>query len=248
MSNNPGQQQQQGAPPPPPPPSASTGGQPHGGGGGGGILPAVNFATIPGWEKLTPQQQQLQTFQYHHMQYTQLLARNQLTPEILAANPQIHQIHQMMMHSGQVAAQAHLMAPRPMLPPLSVVPVGPGLSGRHAPTLLPTSSGAIAVASGQQPAAAAAAVSRKRKSDRYYLPDKLYEILPESPLFVSLQDAERRIDAALDLKMAALHELAASAKRGRYLFLCCFSFSFPLYHYITLSLHVHITKILKITL
>ena len=123
------------------------------------------------------------------------------------------------------------MMPFPTITPLSTTTAattaGPG-GGRPLPTL-PTTAGAASIFQASPvilpPAAGAAThttlpppttttttTTQRKRRDVHHLPDKAWDILPESPLFVALQDAERKIDAARNRKLAALTELAASTK------------------------------------
>ena len=187
---------------------------------------AVQGIANPGLAGLPPlqaQQQAIFLHQMHTMQYGQLVQAGKLTQEILDAHPHFKVIHAMQQQflSQQFAARpaaAAAMAAAAGKAPSS----GKMLSG--IPTL-PTAPGSVNAFLQQQkmptpaampaPAPAAAAPVRKRKAEHYRLPDRRWDILPDSPLFVSLQDAERRIDAAVEKKMAALTELSASAKRGK---------------------------------
>jgi SWI/SNF-related matrix-associated actin-dependent regulator of chromatin subfamily D len=124
-------------------------------------------------------------------QYFQLASMGKLTPEFLRANPVMQHIH-----SAVVASQTRNAT--------SAAGVGAGTASAGSGKAAKYS--AIGV-----PSQTNTTTSRKRK-DHYRLPDHTWDFFPESPLFVSLQDAERRIDAALNRKMAVLTDLAASQK------------------------------------
>jgi hypothetical protein len=55
---------------------------------------------------------------------------------------------------------------------------------------------------------------RKRKAADQRLPDRGDLLIPDSPLFSSLQDAERRIDLLISRKKHELQEMYASFRRG----------------------------------
>jgi SWI/SNF-related matrix-associated actin-dependent regulator of chromatin subfamily D len=177
----------------------------------GSAAPAVPGA-VPGQQALNPHQQ---IFQANIALYQQLAQTKQLTQEAFQRNPGLLMVHNAFQQNmlQQQQAMANAAAQRPPLHPSSALPSLPTTAatvsvGPPAPAAPPPTS---AGASG------GGTISRKRKADgthaHHTLPDKPWEIIPESPLFVALQDAERRIDAAINRKMAALTELAASAKR-----------------------------------
>ncbi|KAG7667662.1 hypothetical protein Ndes2526A_g01939 [Nannochloris sp. 'desiccata'] len=142
---------------------------------------------------LTPLQQQQQQIIHLNMQYQFLVAHGKLTQEILNTNPAMAQIHAAVMNAQAARTAAATTAPAITAPSGSGRASGGKLTGL--PSLHNNNT-----------------ASRKRKTDYYRLPDHPWEFFPESPLFVSLQDAERRIDAALNRKMAVLTDLAASQK------------------------------------
>jgi SWI/SNF-related matrix-associated actin-dependent regulator of chromatin subfamily D len=139
---------------------------------------------------LTSLQQQQQHFIHLSLQHQYLVAHGLLSQEILNANPALAQIHAARMKAVGAAATAA---------PAITAPSGSGKASAGKPTGLPSLPNNNTA-------------SRKRKTDHYRLPDHSWDFFPESPLFVSLQDAERRIDAALNRKMAVLTDLAASQK------------------------------------
>lgn len=185
---------------------------------------AVQGMAMPGLQPFASQQQALFLHQMHQLQYQQLMQTGKLTQEILNQNPHLNMIHRMQ----QQFLSAQIAGARP-----AAAAAAAGMAGSKGATGAKNSSGipTLATAPGSvnaflhqkgppqaavpAPAAATAAPSRKRKAEHYRLPDKRYDIMPDSPLFVSLQDAERRIDAAIERKMAALYEIEASAKRGQ---------------------------------
>jgi len=144
---------------------------------------------------LTPLQQQQQQIIQLNFQYRFLVEHGKLSQEILNTNPAMAQIHAAVMN-----AQAARAAAAGTGAPTTSVPSGSGKASGGKQT------GLSSLPNNNNTA------SRKRKADYYRLPDHPWEFFPESPLFVSLQDAERRIDAALNRKMAVLTDLAASQK------------------------------------
>jgi SWI/SNF-related matrix-associated actin-dependent regulator of chromatin subfamily D len=176
---------------------------------------AVPAAVIPGAVMPPPMamapaavtiQQQQQHYINLHMQYNAFLSQGKITAEFLNANPQMMQVHLMRQQAtlqAQAAARAQAAAAA-AAPATTGASAGSGKGAGGKQTGLPSSM--------PNNTTAAAYASRKRKAEYHRLPDHPWDFFPESPLFVSLQDAERRIDAALNRKMAVLTDLAASQK------------------------------------
>lgn len=93
-----------------------------------------------------------------------------------------------------------------------------------APTTSKNAIGAIKSAGATAPSAAVrtveavpakkAVTGRKRKAGDQRLPDRGDLLLPDSPLFTQLQDAERRVDMLISRKRHELQEMYASFRRG----------------------------------
>lgn len=179
----------------------------------GMALPMAGLAGVPpGLQSLFLQQLQYQQFRslFHAAQINPQLVPHLHTPQMA---PFLRAFQQ------QVLTQAQAAKPgiRPAAASIqtgampTVVTAPKQSKDVHVKTACPsTAVGAPAThVSTTQPTA------KKRKTGEHLrLPDK-YQILPDSPLFTGLQDLERRIDASLARKKAALVELANIWRRGK---------------------------------
>ncbi|KAL4425736.1 hypothetical protein ABPG75_009752 [Micractinium tetrahymenae] len=103
--------------------------------------------------------------------------------------------------------------------PGSVLPGGkPGAAGAGKPPTAPGSAIQAAAAAAVRAAEAVPAkkggAGRKRRASDLRLPDRGDLLVPDSPLFAQLQDAERRVDMLISRKKHELQEMYASFRRG----------------------------------
>jgi SWI/SNF-related matrix-associated actin-dependent regulator of chromatin subfamily D len=100
-------------------------------------------------------------------------------------------------------------------------PAAAAAAGR--PGLPPTSKGSLKTAAGPSATgsvrmealpAKKSNPGRKRKSMDQRLPDHGDLLVPDSPLFTQLQDAERRVDMLISRKKHELQEMFSSFRRG----------------------------------
>lgn len=161
---------------------------------------------------LTPQQlllaqQQQQLLQAHFLQQ-------------MSQNPQLASMMRAQQQQALQAAQA--LKPGQFAPARLPMPAL-ALAQTQAPGLKTAPPTTALAAAGQQAgglkrasssAGTGASGGKKRKAAELRLPDKPYHILPESPLFVEIQDVERRVDQAITKKRAELQELYVGLSRG----------------------------------
>lgn len=103
--------------------------------------------------------------------------------------------------------------------PGSVPPGGkPGATAAGKPPTAPGSAIQAAAAAAVRAAEAIPAkkggAGRKRRASDLRLPDRGDLLVPDSPLFAQLQDAERRVDMLISRKKHELQEMYASFRRG----------------------------------
>jgi len=162
--------------------------------------------------------------QMHYQTQLQLqlmMQQGKLPQQAIASNPQWQAYFSMQQRAlaaqAQAQAQYTKQAAAAAVAAQTAAPAGPNASGKAA--------GEHAMGKKAAAAAAAAAASalampppapapKKRKLAEFKLPDKPYHILPESPLFVALQDTERLLDAAAHRRRAEVQEAYSSFRRG----------------------------------
>ncbi|PSC67860.1 SWI SNF complex component SNF12-like protein [Micractinium conductrix] len=157
----------------------------------------------------TPQQQQQQ-------QMAQLMAQQQFlaaNPHLAAANPGLQAQLQLAQARAMAAAQAPAAAAaagRLGAPTNSKPPIG-GMKGAATGV---AAAATAAVRSAEAVPAKKGCPTRKRRAADLRLPDRGDLLIPDSPLFAQLQDAERRVDMLISRKRHELQEMFASFRRG----------------------------------
>jgi hypothetical protein len=158
------------------------------------------------------QQQAMQMAHMHNLQ--RQFASGQMTAQTMASLPPpfrayLHNFSAAAATAQQQAAQQAHNFPAAAAPAPKPVAAAKGeqQGGKKAAAAAAAAAANVLVAPAPPPPA------RKRKPE-FRLPDKMYNILPESPLFVAGQDTERRVDAATTRKRAELQETYTAFVRG----------------------------------